>query len=270
MGNNALQDATALYEQLRKEWASGKPNLDKCGQLLRQLKIALTHLTFLVPGQQPPSQQELLLARDTLEIGALHSIHVRDTASFERYIAQLSVYYTDYAAQLPESPRQYMLLGLDLLRLLSQNRIAEFHARLELIDPDQLMAGSSNVYIRHPVQVEQCLMEGSYNKVWSGRGNVPAPEYIYFIDILMETVRHEIASCSEKSYTSLPLNDAGTLLFFKNKDELVQFCQERNWQVDMGQGKIYFNQQTTSGETIPAKQVIEHVVSYAKELERIV
>jgi len=38
--------------------------------------------------------------------------------------------------------------------------------------------------------------------------------------------RNEIASCSEKAYTSLPLADAGTLLFFTNMADILNFAQE--------------------------------------------
>ena len=56
----------------------------------------------------------------------------------------------------------------------------------------------SNIYIKHPVSLEQYIMEGSYNKVLSLKGNVPAESYNYFFDILLNTVREEIASCVEK------------------------------------------------------------------------
>ena len=94
--------------------------------------------------------------------------------------------YVMNSTQLPPSQRLYPLLGLNLLRLLAQNKIAEFHTELELIDPDVL---SKNVYIKHPLQIEQCLMEGSYNKVWNSGKNVPAEEYTFFLDILMGTIR---------------------------------------------------------------------------------
>src|SRR5689334_493651 len=71
---------------------------------------------------------------------------------------------------IPFSERMYPILGLNLLRLLAQNRIADFHTQLETIDPEQI---HTNAYIRHPVQIEQCLMEGSYNKVWHARKDVP-------------------------------------------------------------------------------------------------
>ena len=56
---------------------------------------------------------------------------------------------------MPESPRMFMLLGL------AQTRISEFHTELEAIGSQNL----KNVYINHPVSIEQALMEGSYNKV---------------------------------------------------------------------------------------------------------
>ena len=54
------------------------------------------------------------------------------------------------------------------------------------------------MYIKHPVSLEQYIMEGSYNKVLSLKGNVPAESYNFFFDILLNTVRDEIASCLEK------------------------------------------------------------------------
>lgn len=38
--------------------------------------------------------------------------------------------------------------------------------------------------------------------------------------------RHEIASCEEKAYDSLPLSDAATLLFFNNMQEVSSFANE--------------------------------------------
>ena len=79
------------------------------------------------------------------------SIKTQDIPSFERHVAQLKIYYTDCATQLPMSERQYPILGLNLLRLLAQNRIAEFHTQLELISPE---VAASNIYIKYPAQVK--------------------------------------------------------------------------------------------------------------------
>merc|ERR1712013_690402 len=153
--------------------------------------------------------KELLLSRDTLEIGAQYAVMQEDIPGFERYMAQLQTYYHDHQGDLPDSPFQYQLLGLNLLCLLSQNRVAEFHTELERLPAHEVQ---SNVYIKHPVSLEQYIMEGSYNKVLLAEGNVPAESYKYFIDILMTTVRSEIASCLEKAYADISCSDAARML----------------------------------------------------------
>jgi len=70
------------------------------------------------------------LVREILEIGAQYSVEQRDIESFERYMAYLKTYYMDYANDLRESVKMYELLGLNLLRLLAQNRLVEFHTEL--------------------------------------------------------------------------------------------------------------------------------------------
>lgn len=99
---------------------------------------------------------------DILELGAQWSIAVKDIPAFERYMAQLKCYYFDYQNELKISAFKYELLGLNLLCLLAQNRVAEFHTELELLPAEEI---KNNMYITHPVSMEQYLMEGSYNKV---------------------------------------------------------------------------------------------------------
>lgn len=126
------------------------------------LQVGLTNLMFLPTSNTTASIEELLLARDVLEIGAQWSIEAKDIPSFERYMSQLKCYYFDYKGSLPESAFKYQLLGLNLLFLLSQNRVAEFHTELELLPADHIQ---SDIYIKHPLSLEQYLIEGSYNKV---------------------------------------------------------------------------------------------------------
>lgn len=90
---------------------------------------------------------------------------------------------------LPQSKREFPIRGLNLIRLLIQNRIADFHTTLESlpIPADEI---SQNPYIRHPVNLERWLMEGSYSKVWNAREEAPAEEYKFFVDSLMGTIRY--------------------------------------------------------------------------------
>ena len=65
---------------------------------------------------------------------------------------------------LPDSVFKNELLGLNLLCLLSQNRVAEFHTELELFSyPDVQIL--ENVYIHKAVSLEQNIMEGRYRQV---------------------------------------------------------------------------------------------------------
>ncbi|KAI8915888.1 COP9 signalosome [Gorgonomyces haynaldii] len=241
-----------LLEQLRKEFPK---DLTKAGQTLDKIKTLFPTTSFLV--EKDPKQ--LILTREVLEYLCLYAVHTKDVVGFERYYVQLK----QYLSVQPASPRQMMLVGLNLVHLLSQNRIAEFHTELESISPEQFQ----NVYIKHPIQIEQSLMEGSYNKVWNTRQSVPAEEYKFFVDILIHTIRNEIASCAEKAYNSIPVQDAITLLYFKNMNELVEFCKTRQWAIG---DKIVFKQNEQEKAQIPADDIVKISLKYAQELEQIV
>lgn len=59
-------------------------------------QIALTELSYLPTSNSPASQQELVIARDVLEIGVEYSVATKNIPAFERYISQLKCYYYDY------------------------------------------------------------------------------------------------------------------------------------------------------------------------------
>ena len=194
----AFEEAKNVYDRLSSAWNA----LDTAsvGKLLPQMKVLLLNLTFLPTGKEGTvDTKELLLARDALEIGALWSIEMKDIPAFQRYVAQLKCYYFDYSSQLPDSPYKYQILGLNLLSLLAQNRLAEFHTEMELLSLEE----QHNIYIKHPIILEQLLMEGSFHRVFLSKGNVPARNYTFFINMLIDTIRSEIASCVEKAYAQV-------------------------------------------------------------------
>jgi len=92
--------------------------------------------------------------------------------------------------------------------------------------------------------------------------------------VLVGTIRAEIASCSEKAYPSLPIANAKNLLFLESEGSVVAFAREREWVVK--DGRIYFPaQQGEEGRTekemmLQSGQVIENTIGYARELETIV
>lgn len=185
------------------------------------MQVALTKLVYLPTGDARPTDKELLLARDVLETAVQFSVSAKDITAFERYMAQLKCYYFDYNSEIGESQNKYQLLGLNLLFLLSQNRVSEFHTELELL-PQQII--QTNQYIRHPLALEQYLMEGSYNKIFLAKGNGPSESYTVFMDILLETVRQEIAACLETSYDKISIAEAGRRLNYTAEAEVKAFA----------------------------------------------
>jgi len=262
----AVPHLAHAYRDLKTNFEKKPPNLEKCGALLAQLKIALLEAGLLFP-QGNPNHDDLVVTRDILEIGALWSIRSKDVPSFDRYFSQLETFYVDYSTILRPSHRQYCLQGLNLIRLLTQNRIADFHTKLESLPADAL---HDNKYIKHPVNLERWLMEGSYSKVWGAREEAPAEEYKFFVDSLMGTIRNEIASCEEAAYDSLPIRDAAALLFFPSQTELVRFAQNRGWQVNPSTETIVFTKKGEDKVEIPKEKMIVAALHYARELEQIV
>uniref|UniRef100_A0A7S0VNT7 CSN8/PSMD8/EIF3K domain-containing protein n=1 Tax=Hemiselmis tepida TaxID=464990 RepID=A0A7S0VNT7_9CRYP len=266
---SGLKEAEGLLGKLRD--ACKKGNTDEASKLLSQIKIATMKLGSL-PGMKPPSEsdpKELLLVREAYELACLHvSLPQDDVPSFDRHMSQLKTLYADYAGVLPASERQFELQGLGLLSLLAQSKIAEFHTELELIPVDRW----ENPFIRFPIKLEQYLMEGSYQKVLSSVGEVPAPSYRGFVDKLSGTVRDSIAESTEAAYKSLPLAVALKMLRFKTAGELGDYTamREREWVVDAKAGTVRFKEEDKEDLEVPSQRVIVETLSYAKELERIV
>ena len=70
-----LKEAVAEYQALSKEWSKG-PKMDKgkVASMLEKLKLMLLKLSFLPTKTEEANLKELVLSRDTLEIGAQHAV----------------------------------------------------------------------------------------------------------------------------------------------------------------------------------------------------
>ncbi len=196
----AEQDLRNLLKQLHQSLSSH--NYSQSNALLSRAKIALLKLNALLPTPQT-SQQHLRLARETLELGALTSIHLKDPESFTRYFQQLQPFYSLPENVLPrEGGNASKITGLYLLLLLSMGDYAGFHTLLETLEVAAAQAREQgkggkgledDVFIQYPIRLEQALMEGAYDKVWGETTSerVPSEEFGVF---------------SEVSYSSRPLS----------------------------------------------------------------
>ncbi|KAF1848535.1 uncharacterized protein K460DRAFT_375387 [Cucurbitaria berberidis CBS 394.84] len=272
MAEKELQ--TAL-QQLRQTLQSH--NYQQSTSLLSKAKIALLNLNALIPQEKSP-RKHLQLARETLELGAIISIRLKDTVSFTRYFQQLQPFYSLPESVLPkDGSHASKVTGLYLLLLLSDGDYAGFHTLLETLEVAAAQAGiklEDDQCIQYPIRLEQALMEGSYDKVWgeTKREKVPSEEFGLFSEILIGTIRKEIASCSERAYPSIPISDAKSLLFLDSEGSVVNFAKESGWVVR--DGRIYFPQQEddylSKDILVTSDQVIENTLGYARELETIV
>ncbi|KAF2134665.1 hypothetical protein P153DRAFT_419312 [Dothidotthia symphoricarpi CBS 119687] len=282
----SLTDLTAPHKMAEKELSHvlqqlrhtlQTHNYHQSTSLLSKAKVALLKLNALIPSEKS-SRKNLQLARETLELGAIISIRLKDTVSFTRYFQQLQPFYS-----LPESalPRHggnaSKVTGLYLLLLLSDGDYAGFHTLLETLEvaaAQEKRRLDDDAFVQYPIRLEQALMEGSYDKVWAElKGErVPSEEFGIFSEILIGTIRKEIASCSERAYPSIPIADAKSLLFLDSEGSVVSFAKELGWVVK--DGRIYFPQQEDDYQTkdilVTSDQVIENTLGYARELETIV
>eukprot|EP00730_Choanoeca_flexa_P012858 TRINITY_DN4689_c0_g1_i2.p1 TRINITY_DN4689_c0_g1~~TRINITY_DN4689_c0_g1_i2.p1 ORF type:complete len:255 (+),score=64.79 TRINITY_DN4689_c0_g1_i2:114-878(+) len=252
-----LKEAVKLYETANKHWKA--KDLEACREPLQQLKIALLELSS-------QDDKEQLLSRNVLELGAQWSVAVGEFDGFERYMAQLKAYYFDMDS-LSESAYKHELLGLYLLYLLTQHRIAEFHTELERFDFDTV---TNNAYIRHPVSLEQYMMEGSYNKVFLARESAPAASYAAFLDVLEDAIRFSIADGCAAAYDKLKLSAFVKLLFAKSEMEVDHLLKEHEDDWVVADGYVHFPSKQDKAAVIESDKVLARTLDYARELEDIV
>lgn len=208
---------------------------------------------------------QLSLLREVLEVGASWSVQCRDGASFQRYLSLLAPLYDSNV--LGVSPRRAAIQGLHLLNLLVTGQRPQYYSYLARL-PDK-----SDEHIRFVVQLEQCLVEGTFHRLLVARQQVPAQEYIWFVDSLLETVRLQIAEGIEIAFTSLEVSRATSLLLFADQNLLIEFATKKTWMINGNSIKFpnsIMKVQKKSLQLTSPIAMIEKSIFYAKELEQII
>ncbi|KAJ5801025.1 uncharacterized protein N7518_003093 [Penicillium psychrosexuale] len=281
-----MSDLQSLVSELHG--AIERKQFDVANDLLSRSKRALLMQNALIPTSSTPPQL-VVLARQVLELGALASIRQTDAQLFTRYYQQLQPFYDlERHAGLPgqgsseldfSTSQRSKITGLYLLLLLSMGDSANFHTVLEGLVEEACLKGGSvedDACIKYPVELERNLMEGSYDKVWreTKSERVPSEDFGLFSNVLIGTIRNEIAGCSEKAYPSLPISNAKNLLFLESEGAVIEFAKQRGW--ILRDGRIYFPvepEATARSERdilVASGTVIENALGYARELETIV
>jgi 26S proteasome regulatory subunit N12 len=237
-----------LLGQLESLVSAG--NIDQGKQCLNQLKLLLLHAGS-------PSD-----SATALELGVLLSVSEGDLDSFGRNMAQLQPLYNSGVS----TPRKAHITGLNLMHLLVENRLAEFHAQLELLTETE----ASDPLTSFPIALERKLMVGIYDEV----GQIPDKSFQIFMDHLLQTVRDSIADCMEVAYQELSVDDAAKLLKLNNKQELLEYVpvEREDWMMESNDDKVTFAPPPTmhAASDIPSMDWIQQSLTYATELERII
>ena len=226
-----------------------------------------------IPTGQGAPIESITLAANALELGVLLSVADDDLDAFSRNISQLKPYYAALSATAADNTtatteRKCHVLGLNLMNLLVDNRLSEFHAELELLSEDD----AKSSYVSFPITLERQLMVGSYDEVLAAQSAVPDPSYNFFMEQLLETVRDSIADCVEVSYKVMKLDDAVTMMKFDSVSELQEYVQEKREDWIVEGGSLMFQPPPIGSKAvdIPSQKLMGQALSYATELERIV
>lgn len=272
VGESAATVRKAAEEYKKLKLAYEADDHEKCAGILKIIgRLLISFPTYLSPRTASPTRrQELSLARDVLELGALVSAKSKNLQAFEQYFNQLQVYYTDVAVEdLPESPRYMTILGLNLLRLLVSSRIAEFHT--ELVKVNRRPGADRDQCIRFAILLERCLMEGSYNKLLNSRKQAPVNEYLPVVEMLEQTVRNEVALCIPQSYNQLSIKAAQTILMLPSVQDVMEIGRELQWKLSPDKRSfVFLRVEDLSKNKIPFMEMIEHHIDYAADLQKII
>ena len=206
------------------------------------------------------------ISTSALEFGVLLSVADQDLDAFARNVSQLKTYYA--VPTTNPSSRKCHILGLNLMHLLVENNLSEFHAELELLSSDE----ASTPYVSFPINLERQLMVGSYDEVLDAGSHVPDPSYAFFMDSLLHTVRDSIADCLEVSYKTMKIKDAVSMMKFDSVEDLMGYIEEcrDDWIVDGDSLCFQPPEVGSKASDIPSMKLIAQSLSYATELERIV
>jgi len=252
----SIEIAKSMLDELAAKFEAG----DIEGGKSDLTKMKLEMLNF------PLTEEHNDICISALEFGVLFSVEDHDLQIFARNLAQLKPHYSLSTSK--SSDRKCHILGLNLMYLLVDNNLSEFHANLELLLDDE----ATTPYLSFPITLERHLMVGLYDEVLSARSCIPHPSYGFFMDNLLQTVRDSIADCIEVSYKSIKIQVAMGMMKFESRKIFMEYIGEHreDWQVTGDYLCFQPADICLKASDIPSTQLIAQTLSYATELVRIV
>lgn len=267
------QDLSARLSELIQKVDMGDTEGGK--EILDQIKLAMLSLDLY------SNPEQRAIATTALEYGVLLAVaDDGDMDAFARYVAQLKPYYYCFDADPADTSassgqgnafsRKCHILGLNLMHLLVENRLSEFHAELE-----RLTAAESNQpYVMFPIRLERQLMVGSYDEVLRAEEEevLPSPYFSLFLSRLVPTVRDTIADGLEVAYSHMSLQAATQMMRLNSEEDLKEYIStfREDWIID-NHNQLCFRPPSggCKASDIPSQKLMAQCLSYATELERM-
>ena len=122
----------------------------------------------------------------------------------------------------------YDTIALQLLTLLSQNLLGEFHTEIESLHPEAY--GNEN--ITKVIAMEQYFIEGRYNKVMEMISTLKLGDISALLPSLRQTIIDAVAQTIQTAYESLPLDYARKVLMITSQDELTAIINQYGWKLE--------------------------------------
>ncbi|KAJ1917132.1 regulatory particle non-ATPase [Mycoemilia scoparia] len=240
-----MSEVTQFYEEIKEAMANGTQSNEAIKEAIASLKAS---------------------TRSILELAAEWAIKVQDIDEFEKHFNQLESFYFDINDRLGESENMSLFFGFNLMRLLVQDRVADFHVALERIDTKY----HNDVNVALPIRIEQHLMEGTYKKIKQEEEALHDKRFKFLFTKLRSRNRKEILDCLQKSYDTLPVADAKRILLWDNRLNFEKFLNECGLKDCLVGNVLVFKTTKEEASSFPTDEIIENNLLYAQELERIV
>jgi len=256
---NSLESAKLNLQDLSARVKKGDIEGGKAA--LAKLKINMIDF----PIEENGKSEYLEIARSGLEMGVLLAVADGDLAAFARNVTQIKAYY---AFSPFSTDMKCKVLGLNLMYLLVENRLSEFHSELELLSEEE----ANNSFVSFPINLERQLMVGSYDEVLNASARVPDESYQFFMENLLQTVRDTIADCLEVAYKTMSVAEAMKMMRFENSQQFTEYIDgyRDDWILEGDNLCFQPPEGGCKASDIPSMKIIANSLSYATELERIV
>lgn len=249
--------------------------------VLEDIKLKIFEFATLPPSSLDPNPQEYLAASkfihfilgNALEAEMDYYLKSKNEAGFDIAFQQIKQFYYEFSHIIPESSRKLYFVGLYLLHLLSSNRNTEYCFELEFLGPKDYL----DEHISLPIEIEQCISEGNYNKLLNLNRAVSDPAYHFYLDKLSMSIKYQIAMSIQKSFTSLFVKDALDLLLMSNTSELSTYIleeliknpnQDIQWVIQ--DDKLHFREVSKDKNFVPSHKIVSDTIKLAQEIEKII